>query len=269
MANEHNNNTKNIQGWNVKNPVTHDDLAPQSRVDLDPKAFDDLIKQKGVRLKVFRSLYCPNVKSIDGGEHNVDCDMCNGSGYLDVRPIKTLGFIANQSLDKERDVAGDVDGNSVMITLPTGIEMQYFTLIELLDFTDIYYQRVVRSTTNIDNLKYFGQRVNVIVDSNGIEYFPQTDFCLFQGNIKWATGKGPAQDVIYSIHYEANVQFRAVKAIHVNRFSQVKSPEGILHLKFPENWLCVKEFLIRRKDINGADILPNPIPGYEDEFIDP
>jgi hypothetical protein len=268
-----NDETNKIQGWNLKELVELDDLAPAERIDLDPAKFDALVKQKGIRVKVYRSMYCPKVKSIDGAEHEIDCPLCNGSGYLDVRPICTNSFIQNQELEKIQLPEGWLDGNSVAMTFPRGIELQYFTLVELLDFTDIYFQRVVRSEGNIDRLKYNGLRVNVLVDYHGKEYFEGSDFCLTQmGDIKWSTGRGPSPETIYSVHYEAPVRFRATRAVHVNRFTQFKPKKQgggkVQHIKMNEMWILTKEFLVLRRDNNGDERLPNPIPGYDNDSSD-
>lgn len=263
---EHNKTTKKIKGWNVVEPQVYKDDAPQERVNLNPEAFDKLINQKGIFVNVYRTTYCPNVKSVDGGEHNIDCDMCNGSGWLDLSPICVKAFIQSQNNEKSLQANGYVDDNTVLFTFPIGIELQYFTLIELRDFTDIYIQRVARSQGTIDNLKYKAKRVNLLVDSNGREYIEGSDFCLTNnGQVKWKSGKGPAPETIYSIHYEAIVQFRATTAIHVNRFTQATVDGGIAHVKMPEQWMCSKEFLVRNKDDQGEDMKPNPIPNYTEE----
>jgi len=265
---KHNDETKSLQAWDVVEAVDLGDLDSKERIDLDVDDFARVLKQKGVRMKVYRTMYCPAVKSIDGGEHEIDCTMCNGSGYLDVHPICTYGFIQNQTLEKTQLPEGWYDGNSVFVTFPIGIELQYFTLVELHDFTDIYFQRVVRSASETDRLKYTAKRINVLIDQNGIEYYQEQDFGLSQyGDIVWRSGKGPASETVYSIHYEAPVRFRAVTAMHVNRFTQVKTNDKgkVRHLKLPEQWLLTKEFLVLRRDKNGEEILENPIPGYSEE----
>jgi hypothetical protein len=267
MSKDHNDATNRVKGWNVVDPRSFEDSEPQERVNLDPEAFDRIIKQKGVFVKLYRSTYCPNVKSIDGGEHNIDCDLCNGSGWLDVYPICVKAFIQSQNNEKSMQAQGYVDDNTVMFTFPIGIELQYFTLIELRDFTDIYIQRVARAPGQKDSLKYKALRVNVLVDKNNIEYLEGSDFSIDQnGRIEWKPGKGPAEETIYSVHYEAKVQFRATTAIHVNRFTQVSGDANSeVHIKMPEQWMCTKEFLVRNRDEQGNDIPANPIPDYDEE----
>jgi hypothetical protein len=265
---DNNQNTKNIKAWNVKPAKIFEDDVPVARVDIKVEDYDRLIMQKGINLCVFRSMYCPNTKSTDGAEHEIDCPLCNGSGYIDVNPIKTRGFIQNQALEKMLDnQGGQFDGNSVSITFLSGIELQYFTLIELNDFTQIYYQRIKRKAgSNIDILKYRACRVNVIMDSNGVQYYQDNDFKIDpNGSILWSGARKPADHIIYSIHYECHVQFRAVRAMHVNRYTQYK-PSGealVSHVKLPEQWLATKEFLVRRHDINtNQDLQEGPFDNH-------
>ena len=262
----HNKNTKKKQGWNVRDSVTRPELGdPRSRVDLDPMAFDRLIQQKGVKVKVYRSMFCPKVKSVDSAEHEIDCDLCNGSGFVDYDPLCTTGVIQNQEFILNAMVEGNVDANSVAITFPIGIELQYFTKIELEDFTEIYFQRVLRNPdSDTDVLKYSACRVNVLIDYDGVRYYQDQDFKIDQsGNIKWTNPlRTPSDNKVYSIHYESKVQFRATRAMHVNRFSQVKGSEGIEFLKFQEQWLCTKEYLVKRTDQNGNELFQGPFDNH-------
>lgn len=256
------------QGWDTKTSVILPAKYSPTRSDLTPDDFEKLLQEKGTRVKVYRSVFCPNVKSIDGAEHNIDCDLCNGSGFLDARPICTIAFIQNQNLEKMPAVEGMVDGNSVAATFPMGIELQYFTLVELEDFTEPYFQRVKRQRSDIDVLKYKACRINLCIDQYGKEYFQDIDFSLdANGSIKWIPNKGPNPEDIYSIHYDSAVQFRATRGMHNNRFTQVYTAEnggGAMHIKLPEQWMLSKEFLVKRKDRDGNEILPNLIVDKQD-----
>lgn len=341
----HNNTTKRRQGWNVKESKLGAQPPNQGRVDLDPSKFDLLIQQKGVIAKVYRTTYCPNVKSVDGAEHEIDCELCNGSGFIDTDPICIPVYIQTQELDKLPNIEGLVDGNSVLITFPIGVEMQYFTKVVLHDFTDVFPQRVMRKPASLtDVLKYPACRVNVLIDKNGVRYYQDMDFALdHNGNIKWLTpgdqqkvtfsavpdagtftlgasanlqfnatatdvqaalrlipgfenilvsgdftvgflitfadvpspvslltqtsaltaasvpvtimiadnsktARKPNNNQPYSIHYEAQTQYRARAAVHSNRFTQVTSGDAVEYIKMPEQWYCSKEFLPKRTD---------------------
>jgi hypothetical protein len=270
----HNRKTKKQKSWDVKEPKLLDDTEVKGRVDLRVDDFDRMIEQKGVNIKVYRTSYCPNVKSVDGGEHEIDCTLCNGSGFIDRNPLCAKAFFQNQDLERMLDSqSGQHDGNSVLVTLPIGIEIQYFTLIELVDFTDLYFQRVLRKPgTVIDILKYKACRVNMVIDKNGVEYFQDQDFKLdANGSVKWLGTRKPGDNVIYSIHYEKHSQFRAIRAMHVNRFTQYKAPgePKVEHIKMMEQWLCTKEFLLRRRDINtNLDLHEGPYDNHSNTTDD-
>lgn len=171
----------------------------------------------------------------------------------------------SQDLEKMHHIEGFVDGNHVAMTFPIGIELQYFTKIELCDFTEIFIERVMRTEgSNIDILKYNACRVNFIIDYDGTQYYQDTDFTINEdGNIEWGIGNTPADNTPISLHYEAAIQYRVVRALHVNRFSQFKKSGEVEHLKFPEQWIVVKEFLVRREQEDGTEMKQGPYDTHE------
>lgn len=196
----HNKTTKKAQGWNIQEPKVRPEQSNRERVDLNPESFDRLINQKGVECQVFRTLYCPNVKSVDGAEHEIDCTFCNGSGFIDVDPICSFVYIQHQELNELPAIEGFVDGSTVQMTFPTGVEVQYFTKIVLKDFKDIFPQRVMRKAGSlIDVLKYPACIVNVLLDKDNVRYYQNIDFTLdLNGNVKWLT-PGDQQLVAFSL----------------------------------------------------------------------
>lgn len=264
-------NVKPIQGWKTKDITKLPSKgANPTKVNLRREDFDKLILDQGVRVKVYRTIMCPRVKSIDGAEHDIDCPLCRGHGFLDKYPLDTWSFIQNQNLEKNQLAEGLYDGNTVSATFLQGVELQYFTLVELCDFTDLYIERLKKQDGNTDLLMYRGVRVNLVIDENGKEYFEGSDFALNQdGNIQWCPNKGPEAGDIYSINYETSVKFRAIKAMHVNRFAQVSAAGGVEMTKMNEQWLLQKSFLVQRNDASGNPIKPNKIRDsdsiYDDE----
>lgn len=261
----HNQETLNRTGWQVKEPViktpANKSFELGQRVDFDLGQFDKLITQKGTDVCVYRTAYCPRVKSVDAAEHEIDCTLCSGSGFVDLYPIQTQAFLQNQDLEKQVHLEGYVDGNHITASFPIGIELQYYTLVELEDYTEIYFQRVLRNASgDIDVLQYKACRVNFLMDYNGVLYVVDVDFKLdLEGNVEWiAGGRKPADNLPYTIHYEARTQFRAVRAMHVNRFTQVAIGEKVEHIKLYEQWLLAKEFLVRRKAEDGTELFQGP-----------
>ncbi len=257
-------------GWNVKPPVKipKSELEDQrNRLNFRPEKYDALINQQGVRVKVFRTTFCPNVKSIDGGEHEIDCQLCKGSGFTDARPIQTMAVLDKQSLEKKNRPEGYVDGTKTTATFLQGIGLQYFTLVELLDFTDIFIERIKRQRGSIDVLKYPAICVHLVKDSSGKEYFQGNDFTLdVNGSISWLPGRGPDAGVIYSLNYDCKVQFRAIEALHVNRFVQVgRRDKNVEMVHMNEQWVLQREYLVDRKDFKGNRLTTNVIRNEDED----
>lgn len=235
----------------------------KARVNLKVENFDTLVMQQGVRVNVYRTTYCPNVKSIDGAEHEIDCPICNGAGFVDRYCLPTWSFIQTQTLEKGVQPEGLYDGNTVAATMLQGVELQYFTLVELLDFTEVFFERIRKQQGSLDVLRYPATKVNLIVDKKGVEYFEGSDFKLDpNGSILWCEGNGarrPNRGVIYSINYDTQIRFRAIKAMHSNRFAQTSKNGETQLIKMNEQWMLQKEYLVVRKDIDGKVIKPNKI----------
>lgn len=256
---------KFVPGWNPRQPktapATKDRLA---HLYLDPDRFDSLIKAQGMRVRVYRSVLCPRIKSIDSAEHEIDCSLCNGNNYVDFDPIDTYAFIQAQTFSAAHLVEGEYDANVIAATFVTGIELTYYTLVEICDQTGIFEQPVKRSPGQTDVLKYKACKVNVVLDQFGKQYLQGSDFVLdANGSLFWQAGRGPATGTIYSIHYECPIQFRATKAMHVHRFVQmpVTATAGeVAFRKAPAQWMLQRAFLVKRKDrLTGAPMPLNPI----------
>lgn len=268
MGHGHNKTTKKQKGWNVKESTYKSDSDPKERVSFDPAAFDRFLRQQGVDVCVYRSAFCPRVKSVDGAEHDIECPLCRGVGFIDVDPLNTMAAIQSQTLQHLENVEGFADGNHISVTFPIGVELSYFTLVEIKQFTDIFYERVMRngnSLDGVDRLANNAKNVNFLIDYNGKQYTQDADFSLtVNGDIKWKPGRAPADFTVYTIHYEIPVRFRAIQAMHVNRFAQVKkiTDQQVELIKMPEQWILAKEYLIARVDKKGNRINQGPYDNH-------
>lgn len=257
-------------GWSPRTPAKKP-VDRMAHLFLDPAKFDSLIKAQGMQVCVYRTILCPNIKSIDSGEHEIDCKLCNGNNFVDFDPIKTYAFIQAQNFGPLHLVEGQYDANVIAATFMSGIELTYYTLVELCDQTGIFDQVIKRSPGQVDVLKYKACKVNLVMDQNGAQYAQGSDFKLdSNGSMFWLAGRGPVAGTIYSIHYECPIQFRATKAQHIHRFVQKPSqtPGESVFLKAPVQWMLQRAFLVKRKDsITGKPLAPNPISDPSD--VDP
>lgn len=265
----HNKATQHQHGWGVKGPAILGDTSTDVRIEITPDKFDELIRQRGARVLVYRTLPCPNIKSVDSAEHEIDCVLCSGSKALDVEPLETMAFIQSQTMASGQQPEGLIENSKAQMTFLIGVELEYFTRIDLCDYSMGYSEAVLRSPNSLtDVLKYNALRVNVVMDAVGVQYYQDSDFIIdSNGDILWGGGTTPADNVIFSIHYEARAQYRATNAVHVNRFTQTALGDGLVaHQKFQESWLCTKEFLVKRKNESGTELQQGP---YDNHTIVP
>lgn len=220
--------------------------------------FNNLIIQQGIKVKVFKTTWCPNVASIDAAEHDINCTVCLGNGLVDRNPVETFAYISHAERDPQFFLEGEYEIESIYGTFPSDIELTYYTLVQLMDVTEQYIQLVNKQEGPIDFLKYPCKRVNLLIDQNGREYIPGQHFTLtVNGDIQWLPGKGMKAGTIYSINYDITIQFRAMKAVHAFRFVQEYVENGNTAVtKLPQKWALKREYLVEKTDFRGKIKLP-------------
>lgn len=264
----------NQRGWNPKNPAVGPHKTTKGKVNFNVPNFDTTVSTQGVKVLVYRSSFCPNVKSIDGAEHELECPICHGSGYIDKYPLETWAFLQGFELEKGVFSEGLYDGNSMQGTFMQSVELQYFTRVELQDFSEVFFERIKRQDGQTDVLKYPALRTNMLVDKHGKEYFEGNEYKLDpNGNIYWCDGRRPERGSVYTVHYNTKIRFRAIKAMHNNRFAQIAVAAGTQLVKMNEQWMLQKEYLVTRTDMKGKVLEVNRIrdsdsPDFEDQPIE-
>ena len=243
---------KNEAGYNTRKAAS-----------LTPEQTNKLVYTLGIPVKVFVTCLCPNVKSVDGGENEIDCNLCNGSGFIDRNPIETLAVVTQNQLRPHHYEEGIYDGSKCHMTFLTGIEIHYFYLVEIKDFIRPYYQRLKRSKSGTDVLNYNAKKINLLISKDGLEYYADTDFTInADGNIKWNTDRGPAEGTIYSINYEAPMRYRAVAAENMARFAKKHTKSKEIEIsKLNERWVMQLDYIVKRKDYAGNELNRNLIEG--------
>ena len=236
----------------------------QVPADIRVKDLNTLIYHQGVRVKVYQTLFCPNLKSIDGKEHNIDCQVCQGLNFIDLNPIETHAFIQGQSrevLFEANNTGTNFEEQTVLASFIGGIEISYYTRIELVDYAEIYKQLVQRQPFgDIDRLHFKAVKMDAIIDQNGVQYFENTDFVLDRnGDIQWLSelgSKRPSANSIYSVHCRIAVSYRATRAIHCDRFGSNSFKTSDLEVvEFPVQWVLKKAFLFRKEDSESGQRL--------------
>lgn len=250
-------------------PNNIDFNTKQSATNIDYKDLNSFIWDQGIRVRVYKTLFCPRVHSIDGAEHDISCTICNGSGFVDVDPIETIAAIQNQI--REHNINPESIGTAweeqtAYMTFLSGIELSYYARLELIDYTNIYKQLVQRQVgTNVDRLQFKAVSVDYLIDYDGVIYIPGNDFVVDRnGSIEWIISIGakkPADKKVYSVHYNTLVAYRAITAMHCDRFgSDGIKKDHMEIILFPEQWKIKKLYLFHVSDSeSGEKLNPNKL----------
>lgn len=243
-------------------------MAKKTTQGIDVDRLDQLIKDLGVRVRLYKSTVCPNLKSLESLDHNVNCSVCDNN-MVDFDPICTTAMFQQQDFHEMFKIQGTFDVNEVLVSFLSGQTLQLYSRVEVLDFKEDFFQLVQRqefATTDTDILKYKACEVLgiFVIRSNVLTRFHQgADFELdVNGSIKWLGANRPNDKEIYSIYYKFHPVYRALKAVHRDRFSQyntrisqIQAPkvtkDGVTYVKMPETWVLKRDYLIKRKDMDG------------------
>ena len=226
---------------------------------------DQEIKDLGVRVKVYKSTLCPNMTSLESLDHDINCTVCNNN-MIDFKCVETVAMFQQQTLQEQFTVQGTFHIDEIMVTFLSGVTLQHYSRVDLVDFAEDFFELIQRQEgTDIDRLKYSACSVvglfTVTTAGGREEYHAGVDFTLdVNGDIKWIGTHKPADRAVYSIYYKYHPVFRAVKAVHRDRYSQYNlRPEQIAapkttvgentYVKLPETWILKRDYLIERRDI--------------------
>lgn len=247
---------------------------PRLSNGIDPSKLDQEITDLGVRVRLYKSTLCPNMKSLESLDHDINCAVCNHN-MIDFCPKETIAIFQQQTLAEQFKVQGTFYIDEIQVTFLSGETLQPFARVELLDFSEDFYELIQRQVaTDIDRLKYPACSVLAIFVVRGnlkIEYHFGTDFITdVNGDIKWIAVHRPDDKEIYTIYYKFKPVFRAIKAVHRDRYSQfnlrpneIKSPKVTVgdhtYVKLPECWILKRDYLIERRDMAQALLPPNTL----------
>lgn len=244
---------------------------------IDVDKLNQEIQDLGVRIRASKATLCPNIKSLESMDHDINCTICNNN-MIDFGCKETIGMIQQQDLVEKFKIQGTFSMDEVLMTFPSDISLHIFSKIELLDFAEDFFELVQRQEgTLTDRLKYPACKILGLFTVAGnikTEYHEGADFQVdTNGDLKWLSRK-PEDRQIYSIYYQFHPVFRAVRALHRDRYSQfnlrpgniVSTPKKTVgdrtYVKLPETWILKRDYLIERRDLQKA-LLP------DNQFYDP
>lgn len=233
---------------------------------------DQLVKDLGVRIKLFKSTIVPDVQSLESMDQDLNSKV-GENNFLDFDCFETVALFQQQNLMKQFDIQGTFHIDEVLVTFLSGQTLAPGAKIELLDFEEDFYELVQRQEgQDFDVLKYPACDILAVFTSTSTtteRFYKGADFQVDQnGNIEWTGIHKPTDRQVYTIYYKYHPVYRALKAVHRDRFSQynnrpgeIKAPkqqpgDGNTYVKMPETWVIKRDYLIRRRDLDG-NILEN------------
>ena len=241
---------------------------------IDPKTFNTMLREYGVRVRHEKAMACPNYKgNIDSGNHSLDCPVCHGEGFIYYPGGEFHGLFQSNTLQRRFSTEGYLDPGTALLTTPSMLEdlytyvyLHYFDRITLLDFEDRYNELKHRGEGNVDLLKYDALKVEYL-STNDVQYEEGKDFELDEnGNIRWTTSNRPGKNQvpkygeIYTISYLYKPVYRIVHMLHEGRFSQNKlKSSNAIPRRFAQQVILKKDFLMEKKDFQTGDVLKEPV----------
>ena len=246
---------------------------------------DQLVEDLGVRVRIFKSTTCPNMKSIESFDHDPNCPVCSNN-MIDFDCFESIAMLQQQDLTEQFKVQGTFSIDEVVATFKVGTSLQTFAKVEVLDFQEEFYELMQRQEGSAtDVLKYPACSVVAVFairNSLKVRFHEGADFTLdSNGSIVWIGAHKPADREIFSVYYRYHPVYRATKAVHRDRFSQynnirdiqnskipasaVKTREGRTFVKLPETWILKRDYLLDRKDKTQT----NPTKLQPNEYYDP
>lgn len=214
----------------------------KTHASFDPTAFEDLIAAKGLEYRWSRALTCSCRLATDVSRTwNPACERCNGEGWLYVNPhfyrephvdrdyVKVKAVFSSMVIDEvvnDEVIGRYADGRGTM-TVPADVKVAYRDRFIAIEQEMAYSEVLVRGSAaevpigrhglttdeQATAMRYEPIRINYVEsDDDGTAeiYYPTTDFQLTQAvgdsprRLKWEAGRGPAEGVVYTVHYDVH-----------------------------------------------------------------
>lgn len=239
---------------------------------VDPGALDGVVRSLGVRVRIWHSTVCPNMTSLESMDHDINCTACNNN-MIDFDCFESMALFQQQDMVDQFKLQGTFHVDKILVTFLSGITLQSFTKVELLDFREDFFELIQRQEgTDVDLLKYHACEVLGLFEVSGsqkIRYHHGTDFTLDgNGSVKWIGTHRPDDRKVYTIYYKYHPVFRSIEAVHRDRYSQYnlrpdliksekKTVNGNTFVKLPETWVLKRDYLLERKDKAGNPLTKN------------
>lgn len=238
-------------------------------LSFDAVAFDDAIRNHGVKLVHFRALPCP-VGMIDNYDERKPHDDHSGcsNGFLYVKAGLITCLFTGVSEELKQMDFGLMDGSTVMVTAPrtyddTESEVQVAPFdrfyLQQEEITVPHWQRGEYHISGKQKLSFPLISVTDVVDHSGKSYGP-SEYQIVNGQLVWA-GAGPGFDAsrgkgnVFAIRYLFRPFWYCRTMMHQVRVAQVDGPLERSVVRMPQQFLLQREvsFEKEQKDDQAPD----------------
>ena len=243
----------------VPSPIPNQIPDPSIRAS----AFKQLVEQRGIRFIHRKAAPCPNMTSIDANNHDPDCKICGGNGFLFYTEKEIVGTFISNSLQKNYEAQGIWEIGSAMVSMPyeyedgTQAEFQQFDQLIIPDFTIRLWQLKHYENTpdGTQQLRYPIQKSDYFayVDDSGnmVELVEGTDFSVIDGKIKWLKSLpyNASEDlgVVFTANYFAHPVYIVQQHARELRITQEMDAAGNKIAKRMNQQLIVKRDFLANK----------------------
>jgi hypothetical protein len=243
---------------------------------MDPKGFEELIKNRGLRWKLEKSAYCPNLTDLDAGQHDPNCKLCN-NGLLFFGEEVIWGILQNQRLEKFYEIHGVWDIGEAMVTFSAytedgkPIDLQHFDRLTCLDYEFRWSELLEHSITGIDRLRYPALSMEFCATARKTYYIDEHFIITPEGHIQWLSSSDqPGYDQInqkgeiVTYVYTARPVFLIVQLIHELRATKAfdSGTNAIMPVRLPQTVLIRRDYLARHPyDDKGMPTTRTPRSG--------
>lgn len=263
--------------------------TPDSLPDplLDKIAYDELIKNRGLRWKHFKGTPCPNLGDLEIQSHDPNCNACE-NGMLFYEGGEVHGVFQANRLERMYEIQGVWDVGEAVITfsanmddidgnpgLGAPVDLQHFDKLMCLDYTFRWQELIEHSHVGIDRLRYPALTVEFVATVSGKvkNFYVGRDFQITsEGFIEWLpNGNKPTYDQlnsrgeVYTISYCARPVFYVVQLLHEIRATKAAKPgtrNEKIAVRLPQQVLIRRDYLFTHpSDTDGGNTTRAPRDG--------
>lgn len=244
-------------------------------VSVRAEAYDQILKNRGIRVIHRRALVCPNVLALDTNSHTPECPNCDNSGFMYYGDREIIGTFNGNSMEKTFEQHGVWEIGTAVMTFPseyadgTEADFQQFDRLEIPDFTVRLYELLeyLPTADNTQSVRYDIEKVDFMVVTNVGPKLAQrifnvgVDFNIVNGDIVWVDGKQPNYDAsaqrgqVIAVAYYANPIYIVIQSLRELRITQEMDPATGMKVarRMPQEVLVRRDFLV-----HNVSSLPGP-----------